>query len=131
MDSKKIESLADYCRRIRNEKNISTTDVEAASRKGGLKGISNGYVSQIENGYIKNVSPEKLKALARGLGVTEEEIFAISRGININGSKVVNERFAAMSFGYEGVPEEKKFRIDPLIDLLEQEIKKNQEEQKD
>ena len=76
VNSRETETLPDYVRRVRNEKDLSTADVE---KRSGF-GITDGYVSRIENGYIKNVSPEKLKALARGLGVPEDEVFAVARG---------------------------------------------------
>lgn len=76
VNSSKPESLSDYVRRIRQEKNLSTPDVERLS--GGK--ITDAYVSRIENGHVKNVSPEKLMALAKGLQVPEDEIFSIARG---------------------------------------------------
>lgn len=71
------ESLSDYVRRVRNAKGLSTTDVQKQSRGG----ISDAYVSRIENGEVKNVSPEKLTALAKGLDVQQEEIFRVARGL--------------------------------------------------
>jgi len=70
------EKLRDYVRRIRLEKNLSTGDVQSRS----LNTISDAYVSQIENGVARNPSPEKLIALAKGLGVNEDEIFRVARG---------------------------------------------------
>ena len=87
------ESLADYVQRIRNKKNISTLKVEEQS-KGK---ITNSYVSKIENGYITNVSPEKLKALAKGLGVPEEEVFTVARGSKSKGSRLVEEIISYVS----------------------------------
>ncbi|MET0650202.1 MAG: helix-turn-helix transcriptional regulator, partial [Pyrinomonadaceae bacterium] len=67
------EDLADYLRRIRNEKGLSLRDVEV---KSGSK-ISKGYVGQIENRSVlgQSVTPQKLQALSVGLGVSEDEIF--------------------------------------------------------
>src|SRR6266511_3274709 len=70
------ESLADYVRRIRNEKGLSLVDV--SGRSGGA--IGRTHINRIENGFTTNPSPRKLRALARGLGVPEEELFAIARG---------------------------------------------------
>ena len=69
-------SLADYVRRVRREKAVSTMSV--SKKSGGA--ISDGYVSRIENSQVKNVSLEKLRALAKGLDVSEEEVFAVARG---------------------------------------------------
>ncbi len=45
--------------------------------------IASSYVSRIENGVADptGITPKKLSALALGLGVPEEEIFAIARGL--------------------------------------------------
>jgi transcriptional regulator with XRE-family HTH domain len=72
------EDLADFVRRVRKEKGLSTRDV--ANESNGR--ISYGYVSQIENRQVlgSGVSPARLVALARGLGVPDEEVFAIATG---------------------------------------------------
>jgi transcriptional regulator with XRE-family HTH domain len=70
------ESLAEFVKRHRHQKNLSLKDVQRRS-KGK---ITDGYISRIENGVYTNPSPVKLKALATGLGVTEDDIFAIVRG---------------------------------------------------
>ncbi|MGB7925550.1 MAG: helix-turn-helix transcriptional regulator [Pyrinomonadaceae bacterium] len=85
--SNKPESLADYVRRVRQEKRFSTTEVERQS--GG--DISDAYVTRIENGYVRNVSPEKLRALAKGLQVSEDEIFAVVRGKSAEGDLTLTE----------------------------------------
>lgn len=81
------ETLADYVRRVRNAKGLSTQKVEELSRGG----ITDGYVSQIENGYRKNVSTPKLKALAKGLGVPEDEVFTIARGSKPKNTRLIDE----------------------------------------
>lgn len=70
------ESLGDFVRRIRQEKKLSLAEVQAQAKDG----IARSHVSRIENGEADNLSTEKLKALAEGLGVSEDEIFAIARG---------------------------------------------------
>ena len=81
------ETLADYVRRIRNEKNLSLRDVSL--RSGGQ--IANSHISRIENGEAAGVSVEKLRALAKGLGVLEEEIFAVARGKSGSGDLQLDE----------------------------------------
>lgn len=80
VDSKGRETLADYVRRIRLEKRLSLTDVKRQSH--GL--ISDAYVSRIENGHSANVSPRMLRALAAGLRVPEDEVFARARGLDVS-----------------------------------------------
>ena len=70
VSNQKTESLQEYVQRVRREKNLSTTDVERNSSKQ----ISSSYVTRIENEPNKKVSPEKLRALAKGLSVPEYEI---------------------------------------------------------
>jgi transcriptional regulator with XRE-family HTH domain len=71
------QSLATFVRKIRQEKKLSAGDVERAS--GGR--ISDAYVLRIEYGQVANVSPEKLDALADGLGISADEIYRVARGL--------------------------------------------------
>ena len=71
------ESLGQYVKRIMKEKQISLNDVEAMSGKK----ITDAYVGSIIKGKAKNLTVDKLQALARGLGVDEDEIFRIARRI--------------------------------------------------
>lgn len=116
----RMEQLADFVRKTRDVKGLSTTDVE----KNSGKQITDGYVSQIENLYVKNVSPEKLSALAKGLGVTEEEVFAIARGKVPNVNTIIDERFETLSLKFGGLKPSKKVKAEVLIDVLEREIER-------
>lgn len=81
------EGLADYVRRLRHEKDLSLADV--SNRSGG--GIGRTHINRIENGEAHGVSVEKLRALAKGLGVLEEEIFAVARGKTTSGELTFDE----------------------------------------
>ena len=70
-------SLSKFVRDTRLEKHLSAGDVERNS--GGR--ISDAYVLRIENGQVANVSPEKLDALADGLGIPADEIYRVARGL--------------------------------------------------
>ena len=59
-----------------SQKQLKVRDVELQS--GGM--ISNGYVSGIMSGTVTNLSIDKLKALARGLGVDVHEILDVICG---------------------------------------------------
>jgi transcriptional regulator with XRE-family HTH domain len=76
MGDEKREDLADFVKRTRKEKGLSLADV--ARRSGGE--IAKSTISQIENRYGLNVTKDSLKALAIGLGVPEEAVFAVARG---------------------------------------------------
>jgi Helix-turn-helix. len=77
--TKSTETLADYVGRIRRERGLSLADVERQSARGGQK-IAGGYVNRIENGLAKRVSPDRLQALARGLGVPVDGLWAVVSG---------------------------------------------------
>lgn len=81
------ETLGDYVRRIRNEKRLSLRDV--SSRSGGQ--IANSHISRIESGEARGVSVDKLRALAKGLGIPEDEIFAVARGKSVSGDLQLEE----------------------------------------
>lgn len=72
----RAEGLARYVARVLKEKRLSRRDVQVMS---GNK-ITDAYVGSIINGRARNLSVEKLQALARGLGVNDDEIFRVARG---------------------------------------------------
>lgn len=74
------ETLADYVRRVRHEKSLSLGDVKRAA--GGQ--IASSHVSRIENGDTRNITVDKLVALARGLQTPADELFAVARGVPLN-----------------------------------------------
>lgn len=73
----KRESLAEFVKRTRTSQRLSLNDVAQQSEGG----ITNGYVWKIEQGQVLCPSSRKLRALARGLGIGEDELNARSRGI--------------------------------------------------
>jgi transcriptional regulator with XRE-family HTH domain len=72
-----VESLSQYVSRTMSEKRLGYEDV---SRMSG-SGITESYVRSITRGAANNPSVRKLQALASGLGVPEEEIFRVARGL--------------------------------------------------
>lgn len=71
-----MEELAAYLRDIMKAKGIKGIEIEA--RSGGK--ITNSYISDIINGNTKNISVEKVNALAEGLGVDSFEVFQAASG---------------------------------------------------
>jgi transcriptional regulator with XRE-family HTH domain len=71
-----VEDLRQYVKRTLKLKRLSLRDVQR--RSGG--DITQGYVGAIIKGTNSNLTVDKLKALARGLGVDEDEIFLVARG---------------------------------------------------
>jgi transcriptional regulator with XRE-family HTH domain len=79
--SKEVESLPEYVKRVMKERGLRPKDVEKQS--GG--DIVDAYVIKIVNGKTKFPSVVKLQALAKGLGVDEDELFKVARGIPLKG----------------------------------------------
>lgn len=72
-------SLSDFVRSALREKGLTPNDVHLRSRGA----ISGGYVSDILNQKTINPSVMKLQALAVGLGVPEEQLFRVARGLPV------------------------------------------------
>ena len=72
------QGLSRYVERVMKEKHLSRRDVKL--RSGGE--ITDSYVSGIISGSAKNLSVDKLKALARGLRVREMELIRVAFGLS-------------------------------------------------
>jgi transcriptional regulator with XRE-family HTH domain len=80
MANRSPEPLGDFVSRIRNEKGLSCADVSKQSARFG-KPITASYVNRIENNRIKNPSPDRLRALAHGLGIPAADVLARAAGL--------------------------------------------------
>ena len=69
-------SLQDYLKQKMREKGLTAKEIER--RSGG--GITDSYISKLLKGRTKTPSIPKLKALAKGLDVDENELFAAAGG---------------------------------------------------
>lgn len=72
------QGLSRYVEHVMKEKHLSRRDVKL--RSGGE--ITDSYVSAIISGSAKNLSVDKLKALARGLRVREIELIRVAFGLS-------------------------------------------------
>lgn len=72
------QGLSRYVERVMKEKHLSRHDVTL--RSGGE--IAESYVSGIISGSAKNLSVDKLKALARGLRVREMGLIRVAFGLS-------------------------------------------------
>jgi transcriptional regulator with XRE-family HTH domain len=70
-----VETLGDFVRRIRKEKNLTLAEVSDRSACFGQR-ITAGYICRIENNPRQRVTTDRLKALAHGLSVPAEDLFA-------------------------------------------------------
>jgi transcriptional regulator with XRE-family HTH domain len=73
----KRETLAQFVKRTRATQRLSLKDVQL--RSDGQ--ITNGYIWNIEHGKVLCPSSRKIAALAKGLGISEDELNTRSRGI--------------------------------------------------
>src|ERR1700752_3757183 len=82
MPKKGTDGLSIYIARVLKKKRLSLRDVQVMSDSK----ITDTYVGSILRGRASNPTVEKLQALARGLGVDEDEIFRVARGLTGSGS---------------------------------------------
>jgi transcriptional regulator with XRE-family HTH domain len=113
------EGLDQYVRRILKEKGLSLSEVER--RSGGS--ISDSYVCGIINGNVGSLTIAKLKALALGLGVPEDEVFAVARGVSPKDNQEFQEStFALLYYKYKELSDEDKGEVIKFIEVLDREI---------
>jgi transcriptional regulator with XRE-family HTH domain len=86
-----VETLAQYVTRIMKGKGLTPRDVEARSGKT----IADAYVTKIMKATATNPSVGKLKSLAVGLGVDEDEVFKVARELPIKARALVGEPWPA------------------------------------
>lgn len=125
------EDLADFVKRIRHEKDLSQRDVER--RSGGPKeGISKGYIGQIENRDVLGISvtPQKLRALAIGLDESEDDVFAIARGVNGNEPSTLEKRFAVMFRGWDEASEEERAKTLAAVEMIAESFQRRRNQKK-
>jgi transcriptional regulator with XRE-family HTH domain len=120
MDSGQEETLGEYVKRIRLEKNMTVKAVSARSGKkpNGSFNISPSYVNKIENENPNPTGP-LLDALAQGLGVTRAEIYGVAFRIEFTGAAIANERFAKFAAAYAQLDEPGRASLEPLLAALE------------
>lgn len=71
------QELGEYVKRVMKLKGLTQKDVQ---RMSGWK-ITDGYVASITTGRARNLSVDKLMALADGLGVDSDELFHVASGL--------------------------------------------------
>jgi transcriptional regulator with XRE-family HTH domain len=114
------KALGQYVARIMYEKKLSGYGVERQS-KGG---IAQSHVNRIKNGNVTQPSPLKLKALAKGLDVSESEIFAVARGAGPDQEELKQERLQTIDNLYQRLSGKKRKKADFLLGVVEREIKR-------
>jgi len=120
------ETFSDFVRRVANEKGLSQREV---ARRGG---ISSPSISDIISGKTREVKASTIAALARGLGIPDEEVYAAYRGKSGDPNFDKN-RFGQMSLKFDRalklVAPDSRVNIEALVDLLDRELDRILEEE--
>jgi transcriptional regulator with XRE-family HTH domain len=120
--AKKKEDLADYVRRMLKEKSLTTRQVEDRAKRKG-KRIAHSYISRIISRTATNLSVDKLKALAAGLGVREKEVFERLYNEPLETEPDYQESDFAMLFSkYDQLSEQDKKEVRTLIKTIDREL---------
>lgn len=114
--STRNEKLAEYVRAARAALG-NPSYREIAQRSGGL--ISHSTVAMIVNGTAGELTVNTLRGLAKALRKSEDEIFAIARGVKTPQSWT-ETRFFELYEAYQGLQEERHKRkvAEDIQDLL-------------
>jgi transcriptional regulator with XRE-family HTH domain len=79
MPNTKKDGLDEYVKRVMKLKGLTQKDVQRLA--GGR--ITDGYVASITTGRARNLSVDKIAALAEGLGVDTDELFHVACGTTV------------------------------------------------
>jgi transcriptional regulator with XRE-family HTH domain len=118
------ESPQDYVNRILKETGFTHARVAERAQALGYK-LSSGYVHNIARGTADNPSVELMKALAAGLGKTEEEIDLVFRGKQITDEvRYKNSLFAVLWNEYKELSNADQKELRTVLDMLQREIQR-------
>lgn len=113
------EELADYLRQKLNE-GATLRGIEDRSEGG----ITHSYLSKLLSGAASNPSRDKLKAIALGLGVSEDEVFAAAQGRTRSESEAFDSEIYLMLKGYDELSDKDKSELLPTVRMLSAEIRR-------
>ena len=112
------ESLNRYISDLFAERGLSAADVE---RRAAGK-ISHSLIAALAAGDWKNIRFATLRALAKGLGVAEERLFAVAMGAELQ--DFCRADFVMLAEKYQDLSETDKAEVDELLALLHREIER-------
>ncbi|MHA1227402.1 MAG: helix-turn-helix domain-containing protein [Candidatus Hodarchaeales archaeon] len=108
------ETLGRYLKRVRKERKLTLRVVEKRT------GISNAYLSQVENGKILKPSPSILYKLAECYGVSYEKLMQLA-GYPLPAISVKMEKMEPsfrLDSSFDDLTEEEKKRVLEYIEFL-------------
>jgi transcriptional regulator with XRE-family HTH domain len=113
------EGLDRFVLRVLKEKDLTPTDVERRSSGG----ISDSYVALIIAGKVKNISLDKLKALARGLDLPADEVMKVACGMPLSKDEALQEsEFAELFKKYNCLTGGDKSEVRLILEIVDREI---------
>lgn len=117
----KAKEFGSYIRQLRNNKKMTIRQLELYS------GVSNSYLSQLENGKRGIPSPDIIKKLSEGLKVSYTEMMIKAGYIDADPENMSDEEIdeelqelmSEMQVWYKNEPEDKKLKLRMLRKMLE------------
>ncbi len=123
---RKSENLPQYVARVLKEKQLTLQEVAQRSRQK----ISKAYLCNLLHNHSSNPSVEKIKALASGLGIQPQEIFAVLEIQSIDANRSFHGSiFAALYYKYKRLSDDSKKELALLLSIVDREIDKRQMQQ--
>jgi transcriptional regulator with XRE-family HTH domain len=120
------ETLSEYVRRVMREKKLTFKDVEERSRNT----VKIGTVSDIVQERTTNPTVSTLKALAKGLGQPEPEVFAVARGESLTEDPEYRRwKYASLFDDSNKLTPEQMRRFETIMDIARREVTRMLEEQ--
>jgi transcriptional regulator with XRE-family HTH domain len=123
-----MSTLGDYLRRALFAQSLTDGELSHRSKRGGRKGISREYISQIRNGYSDNLSILKLDALATGLGVPTEELLRVALNRPTTPQGRFKQSIDRLMVLFNNLPAERKARAEHILEMCEREVSRLFEE---
>ena len=72
MKEEQARRLGEYIKKIRTERGMGNRDLAAAA------GVDSGYISRLEKGFYLSPRPDKLRGIAKALGIPLSDLFAMA-----------------------------------------------------
>ena len=113
-----LKALASAVSAEMQKQNLNTYEVADRARKKGYK-IVHGTVWNVINCNVKEVKDKSIVAIAHGLDLPEQTLFAIVRGKKDGAEAAVSERFIRLAEHYSNLQEPERQQIEPFIAALE------------
>lgn len=114
-----LQGLAAYVRAKMETQALSHQDV--AARAGGA--ISHTTVWNVANSAVKEVKQSTLSALARGLGVSEDEIFAVARGVRPTTPNTADQHAKFIVEEFSQLSDDAKAALRPIWEMVQREVR--------